>query len=49
MPKKKKRPHEMTNDELARFVFPKEVAEEAKRIAHAGEKNEPKKRTPKSS
>ena len=34
MPKKKKKPHDMTTEELANKVFPKKVVEELKRIAH---------------
>jgi len=34
MPKKKKRPVDMTTEELAKKVFPKKVREELKRIAH---------------
>jgi len=34
MPKKKKKPHEMTTEELAKKVFPDKVVEELKRIAH---------------
>lgn len=44
MPRKKKKPHEMTTDELARKVFPKEVIEEIRRVAsepkRTGEKKE---------
>ena len=48
--RKKKKPHEMTNDELARFVFPAKVVEEAKRIAHQNdEPKPPKKPQPKTS
>jgi hypothetical protein len=43
MPRKKKRPNEMTNEELARFVFPKKVVEEAKKIAHKDEDEKAKK------
>ncbi len=43
MPRKKKAPHEMTKDELARLVFPKKVIEEANKVAH--EKDEPSKKT----
>jgi len=32
-PRPEKRPHEMTDDELLRRVFPEEVAEELKRQA----------------
>ena len=43
MPRKTKDPKDMTNDELARFVFPKPVADEAKRIANeAAEKQQRK-------
>ena len=34
MPKNKKRPQDMTTEELAKKVFPKKVREELKRIAH---------------
>lgn len=34
MPKKKKRPVDMTTEELAKKVFPKKVREELERIAH---------------
>jgi len=34
MPKKKKRPADMTTEELAKKVFPKKVREELKKIAH---------------
>jgi hypothetical protein len=34
MPKKKKRPIDMTTEELAKKVFPKKVLEELKQIAH---------------
>lgn len=34
MPRKKKSALEMTNDELARSVFPKKVVERLKEIAH---------------
>lgn len=34
MPRRKKRPIDMTTEELARKVFPKKVVEELKRIAH---------------
>ena len=34
MPKKKKRPIDMTTEELAKKVFPKKAREELKRIAH---------------
>ena len=39
MPKRKKPISEMSDEELERFVFPKKVLEELKRIAH--EKDEP--------
>ena len=32
--KKKKRPVDMTTEELAKKVFPKKVREELKRVAH---------------
>jgi len=34
MTNKQKRPQDMTTEELARKVFPKEVAKDLKRIAH---------------
>jgi hypothetical protein len=34
MPRRKKKATEMTTEELARRVFPKEVVEELERIAH---------------
>ena len=34
MPKSKKHPKDMTTDELAKHVFPKEVHEKLKEIAH---------------
>ena len=34
MPRKAKDPKDMTDDELARFVFPKRVVDEAKRVGH---------------
>ncbi len=34
MPKRKKKPQEMTTEELAKAVFPKEVEERLKEIAH---------------
>ena len=50
MPRKKKRPSEMTNEELARFVFPAKVVAEAKRIAHQNDEPQtPKKPLPKPS
>lgn len=42
MPRKKKPASDMTNDELARSVFPKKVVDELKRIAHKGEKDQEK-------
>ena len=42
MPRHKKTPHEMTNDELARLVFPKKVVDEAKKLAHQNEEQKPK-------
>jgi hypothetical protein len=47
MPRKKKSPNEMTTEELARFVFPKKVVEEAKRIAHENDEKKPPKAEPK--
>ena len=44
MSRKKKRPHELTNEELARFVFPKKVVEAAKRIAHKNDASNPPKK-----
>jgi hypothetical protein len=38
MPKKKKRPIDMTTEELAKKVFPKKVREELNRIAHEKDK-----------
>lgn len=38
MPRRKKRPQEMTTEELAKKVFPKKVVEELKRIAHEKDK-----------
>ena len=38
MPRKPKHPKDMTNDELLRHVFPKEVVRHAKRLAHPPEK-----------
>jgi len=40
MPKKKKRPQDMTTEELAKKVFPKKAVEELKRIAHEKDKQE---------
>ena len=34
MPRRKKRPIDMTTEELAKKVFPKKVIEELKKIAH---------------
>ncbi len=34
MPKSKKRPNDMTTEELAKKVFPKKVLEHLKKIAH---------------
>ncbi|MFC1875590.1 hypothetical protein ACFLY3_05550 [Chloroflexota bacterium] len=34
MPRKKKTAKDMTNDELAKRVFPKKVADKLKEIAH---------------
>ena len=34
MPKSKKKPQEMTTEELAKAVFPKEVQKRLKEIAH---------------
>ena len=34
MPRKKKKAHEMTTDELAKRVFPKKVVDEVRRIAN---------------
>ena len=34
MPRKKKKPHDMTTEELAKKVFPKKVVDELKKIAH---------------
>jgi len=38
MPKSKKKPHDMTTEELAKKVFPKKVREELKKIAHEKDK-----------
>lgn len=47
MPRRKKKPIEMTTDELARLVFPKQVVQEVKRIAQEqNEKPEPKRKRP---
>jgi hypothetical protein len=39
MPRRKKKATEMTTEELARRVFPKQVIEELKKVAH--ERDEP--------
>ncbi|MBI4301920.1 MAG: hypothetical protein HY664_04895 [Chloroflexi bacterium] len=39
MPRRKKRPIDMTTEELARKVFPKKVIEELKKIAHEKDEN----------
>jgi len=44
---KKKKFSEMTNDELAKKIFPKDVRNELKRVAH--EKEQPKKKSKQSS
>ncbi len=49
MTKKKKNPNEMTDDELARYVFPKKVVEKAKEIANPETKLKPQTRPSKSS
>jgi len=41
---KKKKYSEMTNEELAKKIFPKEVRQELKRVAH--EKDQPKSKKP---
>ena len=38
MPRKKKTAQDMTNDELAKRVFPKKVADKLKEIAHEKDK-----------
>jgi hypothetical protein len=38
MPKRKKTARDMTNEELARDVFPKKVVEELKKVARESEK-----------
>ena len=38
MPRRKKQPHEMTNEELLRHVFPKEAVPHIKRAAREAEK-----------
>lgn len=45
MAPKKKKYSEMTNKELAKKIFPKEVRDELKRVAH--EKEQPKKKSKK--
>ncbi len=49
MDKKKKNPNEMTDEELARYVFPKKVVDKAKEIANPDEKPKPQARPSKSS
>ena len=47
MARKSKDPKDMTSDELARFVFPKPVVDEAKRLSNeANEKQQKKGRKP---
>ena len=49
MPRRKKKATEMTTEELARRVFPKQVYEELERIAHENdEKGEPEEKKPSS-
>ena len=43
MAPKKKKFSEMTNEELAKKIFPKDVRKELKRVAH--EKDQPKKKS----
>jgi hypothetical protein len=38
MPRKKKRAHELTTEEAMKKLFPKEVREKAKEIAHKYDK-----------
>ena len=38
MPKSKKKPSEMTTEELERHLFPKKVVEELKRVAQESDK-----------
>ena len=42
MPRRKKKASEMTTEELARRVFPKQVVEELKKVAHQGEETDSK-------
>ncbi len=46
MPRKPKHPKDMTNDELLRHVFPKEIARHAKRLANPPEEGSPLKPKP---
>ena len=45
MPRRKKKAHEMTNDEIMRRVFPQEVVKAAREEAHKARKSEGKKIT----
>ena len=42
MPRRKKRAHELTDDEMMKRLFPKKVRDLAKEIAHEARKNEEK-------
>lgn len=44
--KKQKHATEMTSDEIAKFVFPKEVHETAKRLAHSEKPPRPGRKSP---
>lgn len=39
MPRRKKRAHELTDEEAMRRLFPKKVREELKEVAHKARKN----------
>lgn len=40
MPRKKKRPMELTTEEALRRIFPKPVVKELENLAHAGEESD---------
>jgi hypothetical protein len=39
MPRRKKRAHELTDEETMKRLFPKKVRDEMKRVAHEARKN----------
>ncbi len=40
MPRRKKRAHELTDEETMKRLFPKKVRDELKEVAHKARKNE---------